>query len=118
MSTFARTIVTPLTLLNVPANYYSYYYNTHTTTHTHTARYSTSSSSSASTSTSESDSQKSNTVTTGEPSNTEKSVVERDKEIQEKFKERYGGSESEVFEDGKPEEGLRREVKRNMFRLI
>jgi hypothetical protein len=47
-----------------------------------------------------------------------KSVSERDAELQAKFRERLGGMETEAFEDGKPVEGLRRNVKENMFRLI
>jgi len=67
----------------------------------------------------------SNPGETGTSTNTESTpekrtqrISERDAELQEIFRERFGGLETEALEDGKPVDGLPREVKRNMFRLI
>ncbi|GBE87791.1 hypothetical protein SCP_1200150 [Sparassis crispa] len=45
-------------------------------------------------------------------------VAERDADYVEKLKEREGSLANTEFEDGKIEEGLRRNVKANIFRYI
>lgn len=52
------------------------------------------------------------------PSKSSQTYAERDAELMQKFREREGSLANSAFEDGEIEHGLRRNVKKNMFRVI